>query len=97
MERAGYIEAPRDPDLAFEFLQPVKRQIRHDGVEYKGRIYNGPGLNGLRGTRALVLVERGVATTSMSTQTTSTAPTSAVRGPENRARRCGEMRQRISR
>jgi transposase InsO family protein len=52
VERAGYIEAPRDPDLAFEFLQPVKRQIRHDGVEYKGRIYNGPGLDGLRGTES---------------------------------------------
>src|SRR6478672_2880954 len=28
VERAGYIEAPRDPDLAFEFLRPVRRQIR---------------------------------------------------------------------
>ena len=48
VERAGYIEAPRDPDLAFEFLRPVRRQIRHDGVQYKNRIYNGPGLDGLR-------------------------------------------------
>jgi hypothetical protein len=52
VERSGYIEAPRDPDLAFEFLRPVKRQFRHDGVEYNGRIYNGPGLDGLRGTES---------------------------------------------
>jgi transposase InsO family protein len=50
LERAGYIEAPRDPDLAFEFLRPVARRILHDGVSYKSRIYNGPGLNGLRET-----------------------------------------------
>lgn len=47
--RAGYIEAPRDPDLAFEFLRPVRRRIRHDGVQYKNLIYNGPALDGLRG------------------------------------------------
>jgi transposase InsO family protein len=52
VERSGYIEAPRDPDLAFEFLRPVRRTIRHDGVEYNGRIYNGPGLDGLRGTES---------------------------------------------
>ena len=51
VERAGYIEAPRDPDLAFEFLRPVRRQIRHDGVQINSRIYNGPGLDGYRGTR----------------------------------------------
>lgn len=49
VERAGYIEAPRDPDLAFEFLRPVRRQILHYGVQYNNRIYDGPGLNGLRG------------------------------------------------
>jgi len=49
VERAGYIEAPRDPDLAFEFLRPVRRLIQHSGVQYRGRIYNGPGLDGLRG------------------------------------------------
>jgi transposase InsO family protein len=50
VERAGYIEAPRDPDLAFEFLRPVPRRIGHDGVSVNGRMYNGPGLNGLRET-----------------------------------------------
>ncbi|WP_253842855.1 helix-turn-helix domain-containing protein [Mycobacterium colombiense] len=49
VERAGYIDAPRDPNLAFEFLRPVARQIRHDGVQYHNRMYDGPGLNGLRG------------------------------------------------
>lgn len=43
--RAGYIEAPRDPDLAYEFLKTEWRTIQHYGVEYQGRIYNGPGLN----------------------------------------------------
>jgi transposase InsO family protein len=55
VERAGYIEAPRDPDLAFEFLRPVGRQIRHDGVQYNNRIYNGPGLDGLRGSESAYL------------------------------------------
>jgi len=27
VERAGYIEAPTDPDLAFEFLRPVSRDF----------------------------------------------------------------------
>ncbi len=49
VERAGYIEAPRDPDLAFEFLRPERRIIHHYGIRYRGRVYNGPGLNGLRG------------------------------------------------
>ncbi|KXO96132.1 helix-turn-helix domain-containing protein [Tsukamurella pseudospumae] len=46
--RAGYIEAPRDPDLAFEFLKPAWRKILHYGVEIGGRRYNGEGLNGYR-------------------------------------------------
>jgi transposase InsO family protein len=45
VERAGYIEAPSDPDLAFEFLKPVKRQILHYGVQHQLRKYNGPALN----------------------------------------------------
>lgn len=52
VERAGYIEAPRDPDLAFEFLRPVRRRIRQDGVQYQNRIYNGPALDGLRGNES---------------------------------------------
>jgi transposase InsO family protein len=48
VERAGYIEAPRDPDLAFEFLQPVRRQIHHYRVDYRGRRYDGPALNEFR-------------------------------------------------
>ncbi|MEW9533650.1 helix-turn-helix domain-containing protein [Microbispora sp. NPDC049125] len=46
--RAGYIEVPRDPDLAFEFLQVKWRTIQHYGVEIGGR-YNGAGLNPYRG------------------------------------------------
>jgi hypothetical protein len=52
VERAGYIDAPRDPHLAFEFLRPVRRQIGHDGVQFNNRKYNGPGLNGLRGSES---------------------------------------------
>lgn len=48
IERAGYIRAPSDPDLGFEFLKPIKRKILHYGVQYQGRRYNGPGLNGYR-------------------------------------------------
>lgn len=45
--RAGYIEAPRDPDLAYEFLNMQWRVIQHYGVDLGGR-YNGPALNPYR-------------------------------------------------
>jgi transposase InsO family protein len=48
MARAGYIEAPRDSDLAFEFLQTKWRTIQHYGVEIDRRRYNGPALNAYR-------------------------------------------------
>lgn len=44
MERAGYIEAPRDADLAYEFLKTEWRTIQHYGVEINRRRYNGPVL-----------------------------------------------------
>ncbi|MFI8423751.1 helix-turn-helix domain-containing protein [Streptomyces sp. NPDC085479] len=50
--RAGYIEAPRDPDLAFEFLQTKWRTIQHYGVEIDRRRYNGPALTKLKGVRS---------------------------------------------
>ena len=71
VERAGYIDAPRDPDLAFEFLRPVARRIFHDGVSYNSRMYNGPGLNGLRETDSPNLVKPSAAGISTSTPTTS--------------------------
>lgn len=46
--RAGYIEAPRDPDLAYEFLATEWRTIQHYGVEIGGRRYNGNALNPYR-------------------------------------------------
>ncbi|CPT91814.1 integrase family protein [Mycobacteroides abscessus] len=46
--RAGYLEIPRDPDLAYEFLDVEWRTIQHYGVEYCGRRYNGSGLNPYR-------------------------------------------------
>ncbi|QIS06946.1 DDE-type integrase/transposase/recombinase [Nocardia brasiliensis] len=49
MARAGYIEVPRDPDLAYEFLKVEWRSIQHYGIELGGRRYNGPVLDGLRG------------------------------------------------
>lgn len=48
MARAGYIEAPRDPDLGFEFLRTQWRTIQHYGVEIGRRRYNGPALNPYR-------------------------------------------------
>lgn len=44
MARAGYIEVPRDRDLAFEFLKTEWRTIQHYGVEIGHRRYSGPGL-----------------------------------------------------
>lgn len=52
VERAGFIEAPRDPDLAFEFLQPEKRIISDQGVQIDGRFYNGDALNLYRNTES---------------------------------------------
>jgi hypothetical protein len=40
--RAGYIEAPRDPGLAYEFLPTRWRTIQHYGVEIDGRRYTDP-------------------------------------------------------
>ena len=45
MARAGYIEAPRDPDHGFEFLRTEWRTIQHYGVEIDGRRYDGNALN----------------------------------------------------
>lgn len=44
MARAGYIEVPRDRDLAFEFLPTQWRTVQHYGVEIDGRRYRGRGL-----------------------------------------------------
>ncbi|MFI9546778.1 helix-turn-helix domain-containing protein [Streptomyces sp. NPDC052016] len=52
MARAGYIEAPRDPNLAYEFLKTEWRTIQHYGVEIDRRRYNGPGLKGLSNVRS---------------------------------------------
>ncbi|MFE6398108.1 helix-turn-helix domain-containing protein [Streptomyces alboflavus] len=42
--RAGYIEVPRDPDLAFEFLPTKWRTVQHYGVEIDRRRHRGAGL-----------------------------------------------------
>ncbi|WP_307671895.1 helix-turn-helix domain-containing protein [Streptomyces sp. V4I2] len=44
MARAGYIEVPRDPHLAFEFLATKWRTVQHYGIEIDRRRYQGPGL-----------------------------------------------------
>lgn len=46
--RAGYIEAPRDPNLAYEFLKTEWRKVQHYGVDFGGRRYNGASLNPYR-------------------------------------------------
>ncbi|MER5357318.1 helix-turn-helix domain-containing protein [Streptomyces sp. NPDC002785] len=48
LARAGYIEVPRDPHLAFEFLDVTMRTVQHYGVEINGRRFNGDCLDGLR-------------------------------------------------
>lgn len=48
LARAGYIEVPRDPHLALEFLDVTTRTVQHYGVEINGRRYNGDCLDGLR-------------------------------------------------
>jgi transposase InsO family protein len=48
--RAGYVEAPREPDLAYEFLKTEWRSIQHYGVEIGGRRYNGAVLERYRNT-----------------------------------------------
>jgi transposase InsO family protein len=46
--RAGYLEAPRDPGLAYQFLKVQWRTIQHYGIEIDHRVYRGPGLAGYR-------------------------------------------------
>ena len=41
LARAGYIEVPRDPHLAYEFLATRWRTIQHYGVEIDSRRYSG--------------------------------------------------------
>jgi hypothetical protein len=50
--RAGYIEAPRDPDLAYEFLPVQWRTIQPYGVEWGGRIYRGAAIAGRAGVNS---------------------------------------------
>ena len=50
--RAGYVEVPRDPGLAFEFLKVEWRTIQHYGVEIGSRRYNGAALDGYRNQRS---------------------------------------------
>jgi transposase InsO family protein len=46
--RAGYIEAPRDPDFAYNFLKVEWRTIQPYGIQIDNRIYRGSGLTGYR-------------------------------------------------
>lgn len=46
--RAGYIEAPRNPDFAYNFLKVEWRTVQHYGVQVDNRIYRGSGLTGYR-------------------------------------------------
>ena len=57
--RAGYIEAPRDPDLAYEFLKTEWRTIQHYGVEIGGRRYDGEFWTGIATRRVHMAVKQG--------------------------------------
>ena len=50
--RAGYIEAPADPDLAYQFLKIEWRSIQHYGVDIDKRVYNGDGVDGYRNKKS---------------------------------------------
>jgi transposase InsO family protein len=52
LARAGYIEVPRDPDLAYEFLDVQWRTIQHYGVDIDRRRYNGSCLDPYRNVRS---------------------------------------------
>ena len=53
--RAGYLEVPRDPDLAYEFLPVVWRVIQHYGIDVGTRRYKGDIVAG-RGCVASLLI-----------------------------------------
>ena len=46
----GALHAPRRADLVYDFLPIAWRTLQHYGVEVNGLRYDGPGLDGLRGT-----------------------------------------------
>lgn len=52
ISRAGYVEVPRDPDLAYEFLRVEWRTIQHYGAEIGSRRYNGAALDAYRNCRS---------------------------------------------
>ena len=52
MVRAGYIEAPRHPHLAYEFLRAVPRTIQPQGVQHANLIYRGEVLTALSKMRS---------------------------------------------
>jgi hypothetical protein len=45
--RAGYIEVPRDPQLAYEFLKVEPRTIQPKGVKWRNLVYKGDVLTEL--------------------------------------------------
>jgi hypothetical protein len=55
---AGYIEAPRDPCLALQFLRVEWRTIQHYGFEIDKRVYRGPGLIGYQAREKSPYTER---------------------------------------
>ncbi|MET7810526.1 Mu transposase C-terminal domain-containing protein [Streptomyces sp. NPDC005395] len=50
LHRAGRLRMPATAELAFEFLQIKPRTIQHYGLDVDGMRYNGPALDGRRGT-----------------------------------------------
>jgi transposase InsO family protein len=52
LARAGYIEAPRDPCLAYQFLQVAWRTIQPSGVQINNRVYRASVLVDYVGTKS---------------------------------------------
>jgi len=57
--RAGYIEVPRDPCLAYHFLAVEWRTIQHYGFEIDHRYYRGKGLAGYTALEASPYRDKG--------------------------------------
>lgn len=57
--RAGYIEVPRDPCLAYHFLAVEWRTIQHYGFEIDHRYYRGKGLAGYTALEASPYPDKG--------------------------------------
>lgn len=58
--RGAAINVPRRADMVFDFLPTAWREIHHYGVQVANLRYDGPGLEGFRGTSSPYARKRGL-------------------------------------